>query len=146
MNWNISLLEQLISELANVGASSCTLAGLMPIGRAFQNLETLNLKEEERLSVIDQITLLRKKYEEKIPIRTIGIENTIVIPEHCEMAKSVIGIRADGALLPCLLSKEKNNDLPFLTENNILDSLALIKQKVCNGFFIRKCEANYDDS
>jgi MoaA/NifB/PqqE/SkfB family radical SAM enzyme len=99
---NIEHVPATIAEGARWGLASFTVSRTLPIGHGAR--QTTSAIPEERLAALHQeLTADGGRFD--IPLRVVGLLGPPDASD-CPQGQSLIGIRADGTLTPCLLSRD----------------------------------------
>jgi MoaA/NifB/PqqE/SkfB family radical SAM enzyme len=99
---NIEHVPATIAEGARWGLASFTVSRMLLIGHGAR--QTASAVPEERLAALHQeLTADSGRFD--IPLRLVGLLGPPDASD-CPQGQSLIGIRADGTLTPCLLSRD----------------------------------------
>jgi MoaA/NifB/PqqE/SkfB family radical SAM enzyme len=98
---------------ARLGLGSFTVSRMIPVGHGLHHAGPC-LTEPELAALHDELADARAgKYG--IPVRCVGLLGA-PRPADCPQGRSILGIRADGTLTSCVLTRDTFPDLPHPRE------------------------------
>ncbi|MFO0875962.1 MAG: radical SAM protein [Gemmataceae bacterium] len=118
---NLPHVEEMIRLAAAMGLKSFTISRLLPVGHGMHYSGPV--VSEPDLARLHLALSGARAGEFGIPVRCVALMGG---PgrEHCRQGQSLVGIRADGTLTPCVLTRDALPDLPRPEEVGLASAVA----------------------
>jgi MoaA/NifB/PqqE/SkfB family radical SAM enzyme len=124
---NLSLVPLVIEQAARLGLGSFTVSRMLPIGHGMRSFASR--VSEAQLAALHLELTSRQAESFGIPVRCVGL---LGAPSHgdCQQGQSLIGIRADGTVVPCVLSRDTPPDLPKPRELGLAGAVDVMRSRM----------------
>jgi MoaA/NifB/PqqE/SkfB family radical SAM enzyme len=106
---NLGHVQRAIQQAAEWGLGSFTVSRMLPVGHGLNSAGPT--VSEGELAELHASLAAARAGAEGIPVRCVGLLGA-PHPEHCRQGVTLIGIRADGGLVPCVLTRCELPHLP----------------------------------
>jgi MoaA/NifB/PqqE/SkfB family radical SAM enzyme len=121
---NLRYVEDTIQEAARWRLASFTVSRLFPVGHGIR-AGTVAVSDGQLEGLHERLTA-RGASKYGLPVRLVGL---LGAPEasDCGQGESILGLRADGALTPCVLSRDRLAGLPKPAEVGLAEAVARMR-------------------
>ena len=128
-------IHDLIDTAQKHGVSSITFFSLIPT-ETWGDMGEYIVSPDLALKAV-----LQERQSASMPIRTIGLRK--IENDECTMGNDVYGVGTDMRLVPCLLSRHRNNETGVdLRVHSVPKAMSLLETRIKKGEWHRACCSN----